>query len=452
MDDDSKEKERLTFNIAIMVASMIAIAMVTVSVVAHTDGPKQDAGKNVKTLLSVCSKTEDPESCFRMLKHVGEKATVLKAAINATLTEFYEVLGYSLKVPVLLTRIALSIVHNFSERPNRREARLMLEEFPRWFPATERKMIESNQGDNGGGEQWPINVVVAQYGRRHLSTIADSVLNACPKNKTIACVIYVKRGKYEKRVVIPKGVNQVFMYGDGPAHTIVTDSNTRDPKTLTTSFRAATFVVMGKGFICKDMGFTAPADIGGAPTLLVLSDHSAFFNCKIDGNEGTLLAVAQRQFYRDCEILGRVTQNSHIIVKPRNSSDLVLRRNVVSAQSRLDKHQTTGLVIQNYTITAHGQNMNTLNATTYLRSPYSEYSRTIIMESFIGDVIHPKGWCKWSDNAIETRTDKRVKWNGYSTIFERDQMVSYTVGRFVQTDQWLLNRGIPYEIGFLVQN
>lgn len=102
-------------------------------------------------------------------------------------------------------------------------------------------MIESNQGDNGGGEQWPINVVVAQYGRRHLSTIADSVLNACPKNKTIACVIYVKRGKYEKRVVIPKGVNQVFMYGDGPAHTIVTDSNTRDPKTLTTSFRAATF-------------------------------------------------------------------------------------------------------------------------------------------------------------------------------------------------------------------
>ncbi|KAG5044208.1 hypothetical protein JHK87_008123 [Glycine soja] len=462
MDDDSKEKERLTFNIAIMVASRIAIAMVTVSVVAHTDGPKQDAGKNVKTLLSVCSKTEDPESCFRMLKHVGEKATVLKAAINATLTELLLVIRpkprldgasrFCSKIPVLLTRIALSIVHNFSERPNRREARLMLEEFPRWFPATERKMIESNQGDNGGGEQWPINVVVAQYGRCHLSTIADSVLNACPKNKTIACVIYVKRGKYEKRVVIPKGVNQVFMYGDGPAHTIVTDSNTRDPKTLTTSFRAATFVVMGKGFICKDMGFTAPADIGGAPTLLVLSDHSAFFNCKIDGNEGTLLAVAQRQFYRDCEILGRVTQNSHIIVKPRNSSDLVLRRNVVSAQSRLDKHQTTGLVIQNYTITAHGQNMNTLNATTYLRSPYSEYSRTIIMESFIGDVIHPKGWCKWSDNAIETRTDKRVKWNGYSTIFERDQMVSYTVGRFVQTDQWLLNRGIPYEIGFLVQN
>ena len=48
------------------------------------------------------------------------------------------------------------------------------------------------------------------------------------------------------------------------------------------------------------------------------------------------------------------------------------------------------------------------------------------------------------------RTDKRVKWNGYSTIFERNQMVSYTVGRFLQADQWLLNRGIPYESGFVV--
>ncbi|KAG4928744.1 hypothetical protein JHK85_055230 [Glycine max] len=487
MDSDnySKEKEGMVLNIAIMVVSMIAIAMVTVSVVAHIDGSRQDAGKNVKTLLSVCTKTEEPEICFRVLKHVDLSELNLDDLLNSLSAVIsyqhactdelirinsYGVLGYSLQVPILLTRIALAIVDNFSERPNSREPR-RLEEFARWFSERERKMIESNQGDNGG-EQWPINVVVAQDGSGHFSTIADS-LNACPKNKTIACVIYVKRGKYEERVVIPKGV-KVFMYGDGPAHTIVSGTNTRDPRIVTTSFRAATFVVMGKGFICKDMGFTAPADITGAPALLVLSDHAAFFNCKIDGNEGTLYAVAQRQFYRDCEILGSVDiikgdsatviQNSQIILKPRNSSDLVLRRNVMSAQSRLDKYQTTGLVIQNCTITAQKESMNTLNATTYLGSPYSEYSRTIIMESFLGDVIHPKGWCKWSDNyGIETatfwefdnrgpgaRTDKRVKWNGYSTIFERNQMVSYTVGRFLQADQWLLNRGIPYESGFVV--
>ncbi|MCI66720.1 pectinesterase, partial [Trifolium medium] len=75
------------------------------------------------------------------------------------------------------------------------------------------------------------------------------------------------------------------------------------------------------------MGFIAPANITGAPALLVLSDRAVFFNCKIDGEEGSLYAVAQRQFYRDCEIRGSVDiikgdsstliQNSIIIVKHR---------------------------------------------------------------------------------------------------------------------------------------
>lgn len=223
------------------------------------------------------------------------------------------------------------------------------------------------------------------------------------------------------------------------------------------------------------MGFTAPTHIIGAPAVLVFSDHAAFFNCKIDGEEGSLFALAQRQFYRNCEILGSVDiirgdsatviQNSQIIVKPRNSSALVFKRNVVTAQTRIDRYQTTGLVIQNCTIIAQEENISTLNATTYLGAPYSEYSRTIIMESFLGDLIHPKGWCKWSDNyGTETvtyrefnntgpgaRTDGRVNWNGYTTILERDQMINFTVGRFIQADKWLLNTSIPYESGFIVQ-
>lgn len=233
---------------------------------------------------------------------------------------------------------------------------------------------------------------------------------------------------------------------------------------------------MGKEFICKNMGFTAPVNITGAPALLVLSDHAAFFNCKIDGEEGSLHAMAQRQFYRDCEIHGNVDiikgdsatviQNSQIIVKPRNSLDLVLRRNMVSAQSRSDKYETTGLVIQNCTIaTAQAESGNkSLAGSTYLGTPHTEYSRTIIMESFLGDVIHPEGWCKWSDNyGIDTatfreynnrgpgaNTTKRVRWNTYKTVYERNQMKSFLAAEFIiQSGQWLQNAGIPYESGFI---
>lgn len=227
----------------------------------------------------------------------------------------------------------------------------------------------------------------------------------------------------------------------------------------------------------KDMGFSAPGGITGAPALLVLADHAAFLNCIIDGDEGTLYAVAQRQFYRDCEIHGSVNiimgdsstviQNSKIIVKPRNNNsfdNLNLRKNVVSAQSRIDKSQGTGLVIQNCTITAQGEGNNThLAASTYLGTPCSEQSRTIIMESYLGDVIHPQGWCQWSDNyGIGTATfreynnrgpgvkiDNRVSWESYKDISKRNKMEGFTAKQFIQADRWVRLAGIPYESGFV---
>lgn len=226
---------------------------------------------------------------------------------------------------------------------------------------------------------------------------------------------------------------------------------------------------MGKGFICKDMAFTASADIKGAPALLVLSDHAAFFNCKIQGEEGTLFAVAQRQFYRDCEIHGTVDiikgdsttiiQNSQIIVKGQNSSDSISKKNVVSAQFRVDENERTGFVIQNCTITAQGKHIS-LAGTTYLGTQYKKYSTTIIMESFLGDVIHPEGWCKWNSDKYGTetstfleynnrgpgaKTDRRVSWNSYQTVSQKSQMVNYTVAQFIQADKWLQNAGIPYQ-------
>jgi len=41
-------------------------------------------------------------------------------------------------------------------------------------------------------------------------------------------------------VVVPKNLDQVLMYGDGPMNTIVTGIKSIDPK-ITTPFRSATF-------------------------------------------------------------------------------------------------------------------------------------------------------------------------------------------------------------------
>lgn len=327
MDDEAKEREELVLNIVIMAVSMILIALVTIAVVANVDGSKHGAG-TMKTLLEVCKETEHPESCFRVLKPVGERATVLDfvgGAINATLKELvvvntpkpelektltplqaqsyrdclellnlakeeleslymtattfadfpkinvddivnslsaiisyqqtcsnelmrtnsYQILGYSMKIPILLARITLAIVNNFSDQDSTNRALATASQHDVEIPATpisgrqQHKLMEVRR-DGGGRGQQP-NAVVAKDGSGQFRTIGES-FSACPKNNKGQCVIYVKEGKYEERVVIPKGVEQVLMYGDGPMNTIVTGINiTRDPKMVTTSYRAATF-------------------------------------------------------------------------------------------------------------------------------------------------------------------------------------------------------------------
>lgn len=142
-------------------------------------------------------------------------------------TNSYEVLGYSLKVPILLTRITLAIVNNFSKLPNLSER----------LPQVEKKLMEVQR--YGSSDQEP-NIVVAQDGSGQFSTITQSI-NECAKSNRSSCVIYVKKGKYEERVTVPKNLEKVVMYGDGPLNTIVTGINTSDPKLATTFLRAATF-------------------------------------------------------------------------------------------------------------------------------------------------------------------------------------------------------------------
>jgi pectinesterase len=142
-------------------------------------------------------------------------------------TNSYEILGYSLKIPILLTRITLAIVYNFVERPKIEVQQL--DGFQRLNLRAAHKLIEVQH----------TRIVVAQDGSGQFSTITES-LNYCANNRNNSCVIYVTKGKYEEKVVVPKNLDQVLMYGDGPMKTIVTGIKSIDPK-VATPFRSATF-------------------------------------------------------------------------------------------------------------------------------------------------------------------------------------------------------------------
>jgi pectin methylesterase-like acyl-CoA thioesterase len=134
--------------------------------------------------------------------------------------------------------------------------------------------------------------------------------------------------------------------------------------------------------------------------------------------------------------------------------------NMVTAQGRMDKQQTTGTVLQKCQIKADDTMLAVKDKIkSYLGRPWKEFSRTIVMESEIGDFIQPEGWTPWEGNfALNTlyyaeynntgpgaSTSARVKWPGYKVI-NKEEASKYTVGNFLK-GSWVQSTGVPSQQG-----
>ncbi|CAL5338040.1 unnamed protein product [Camellia sinensis] len=333
--------------------------------------------------------------------------------------------------------------------------------YPDWVSAGDRKLLATNNA------QLKPNAVVAKDGSGQYKTIA-AALAAYPKNNKGRYIIYVKAGIYDEYITVNNDQVNIFMYGDGPRKTMVTGkkSNTGGYPT----FRTASFSVMGNGFVGKSMGFQNQAGPEGhqAVALRVQSDMAAFYNCRMDGYQDTLYVQTHRQFYRNCVISGTVDfifgdsstiiQNSLIIVrKPMDN-----QQNTVTAHGRTSAKEPTGLVIQNCRIVPEDKLFPLrFKIPSYLGRPWKEYSRTVVMESTLGDFIQPAGWMPWAGNfALNTlyyaeyanrgpgaNTAKRVNWKGFKVITNKNEAMQFTVAPFIQGQQWLPATGSPFFVG-----
>ncbi|PKI64729.1 hypothetical protein CRG98_014861 [Punica granatum] len=135
---------------------------------------------------------------------------------------------------------------------------------------------------------------------------------------------------------------------------------------------------------------------------------------------------------------------------------------MVTAQGRTDPNQNTGTSIQNCQIIA-SSDLEPVKASikSYLGRPWKEYSRTIVMQSNIGDHIDPAGWSVWQgDFALKTLyygeymnkgpgagTSKRVNWPGYHVIKSATEAKKFTVAELIQGGQWLKSTGVTYTEG-----
>lgn len=330
--------------------------------------------------------------------------------------------------------------------------------FPTWVSASDRKLLQAST------ETVVPNAVVAKDGSGQYKTIAEA-LAAYPKTGlTGRYIIHVKAGVYDEYLTVEKSMANVFMYGDGPKATVVTGSKSV-AKGLTT-FRSASFAVEGPGFICKDMGFenTAGPEAHQAVALRVMAEMAVFHNCQMDGYQDTLYVLSGRQFYSQCVISGTVDfifgdspcviQNSQIILRRPMDGQL----NAVTAQGRKEQNQPSGIVLHNCNIVPEQKLVGETSIKSYLGRPWKEFSRTVVIESNISDVIQPAGWVAWEGTfALDTlyyaeygntgpgaKTDQRVAWKGFH-VLSKTEAAQYTPGPFLDAEKWIKTTGVPFQ-------
>ncbi|KAG7657420.1 Invertase/pectin methylesterase inhibitor domain superfamily [Arabidopsis suecica] len=330
--------------------------------------------------------------------------------------------------------------------------------WPKWLSVGDRRLLQ--------GSTIKADATVADDGSGDFTTVAAAVA-AAPEKSNKRFVIHIKAGVYRENVEVTKKKTNIMFLGDGRGKTIITGS--RNVVDGSTTFHSATVAAVGERFLARDITFqnTAGPSKHQAVALRVGSDFSAFYQCDMFAYQDTLYVHSNRQFFVKCHITGTVDfifgnaaavlQDCDINARRPNSG----QKNMVTAQGRSDPNQNTGIVIQNCRI-GGTSDLLAVKGTfpTYLGRPWKEYSRTVIMQSDISDVIRPEGWHEWSGSfALDTLTYReylnrgggagtanRVKWKGYKVITSDTEAQPFTAGQFIGGGGWLASTGFPFSL------
>ncbi|KAI3787478.1 hypothetical protein L1987_41975 [Smallanthus sonchifolius] len=353
--------------------------------------------------------------------------------------------------------------------------------FPSWVPNSDRKLLGVT-GDDEALFKSPIpppvlenptpDAVVAKDGSGKFSSIKQAVA-AYPPNHQGRYIIYIKAGTYDEgQIIIDRGQDNVFMYGDGRDKTVITGSLNFAIMNIGTS-QTATVAAIGERFMAK--GITFRNSIGPAGHQAVAfrsqSPRTVMVDCGFEGYQDTLYYHTHDQFYKNCAIYGTVDfifgtgrayiQDSDIIVRKPDQS----QGNMCTADGRMRMEEVGGVVLHNCRIMASPELAPVQgNFPSYLGRPWKAAATSVILKCDVGDLIKPEGWMTWespegANNHLTcmfreygntgpgSDLSGRVTWSGFKPISNERDALDFTAGSFIAGGAWLPKYGVPANLG-----
>ena len=244
----------------------------------------------------------------------------------------------------------------------------------------------------------PDTIVVARDGTGEFRTV-DEAIEVCRAFMDYHKVIYIKKGTYKEKLIIPSWLQNIELCGEDVSTTVITYDDHANINKMGT-FRTYTLKVEGNDITIKNLTIeNNSARLGQAVSLHTEGDRIKVINCRIIGHQDTIYTgvAGTRIFFKDCYICGTtdfIFGPSIVWFEGCTIESLV--NSYVTAAST-PKDQPFGYIFNNCRLIASEGVYQV-----YLGRPWRNYGYTLFMNCELGKHICPEGWHHWEKQREQT--------------------------------------------------
>ena len=272
----------------------------------------------------------------------------------------------------------------------------------------------------------PDTLVVARDGTGEFRTIQEAI-EVCRAFMDYHKVIYIKKGTYKEKIVIPQWLQNIELLGEDRDHTVITFDDHANIKTPQYqqgigTFRTYTLKIEANDITLKNLTVeNNAARLGQAVALHTEGDRLLFVNCRFLGHQDTIYTgmPRTRMLFKDCYICG----TTDFIFGPSTAwfegcAIHCLSNSYITAAST-PKDADYGYVFNNCKITV-AENVEK----EYLGRPWRDYGYTLFMNCELPAQICPEGWHRWEPQ--REKTARYLEYNNRGAGADRSHRVAWS--------------------------
>ncbi len=295
----------------------------------------------------------------------------------------------------------------------------------------------------------PDTIFVARDGTGQFRTV-DEAIEVCRAFMDYHKVIFVKKGVYKEKLIIPQWLQNIEICGEDRDETIITYDDHANIKTAERpkgigTFRTYTLKIEANDIVIKNITIeNNSARLGQAVALHTEGDRLLFINCRFLGHQDTIYTgmPGTRLLFLNCYIEG----TTDFIFGPSTAwfekCAIHCKSNSYITAASTPKDIAIGYVFNECTVTA-ASNVERL----YLGRPWRDYGYTLFMHCTLPRQIRPEGWHHWKKEREQTarymefenggegaNAQQRVAWS--KQLSKKEAKAITMEAAFQRSDDW----------------